>query len=219
MKGGKMNKVFVIALFLVLTLGLVLAIENESGRGNDSSDKNSSEDRNQTSEGIGEDLSEQIAEKKEEIKSGDYNTSLGQLLNVRDLSEDLRELRVNGVRAQTELNITSDTDSEGKTRLKTKLRNGTEAEIKIMPDTASATALERLRLKVCSSDNNCTIQLKDVGNGTNERVQYEVQIERHSKILGIFQSKMQVSVDINAGTGEAKTHKPWWAFLATEPTE
>ena len=103
--------------------------------------------------------------------------------------------------------------------MKTKLKNGQEIEIKIMPDTASERALERLRLKVCSPEKNCTIQLKDVGSGETEKVQYEVQLERHSRILGIFQKKMQVRAEVDAENGDVNIHKPWWAFLATEPAE
>lgn len=226
-----MKKILLIALFLVLGASLVLAAQNGSlGKANNSSDKNTSDIKNQsqdidknesnkTNQGIGQELSEQIRERKEEIKSGDYNGSLGQLLKVRELVNNLKELRVNDVPAQTDLNITAETDNEGKTKLKTKLKNGQEKEIKIMPDTASERALERLRLKICSEENNCTIQLKDVGSGETEKIQYEVQIERHSRILGIFQKKMQVSVDIDAETGETNVHKPWWAFIATEPAE
>lgn len=176
-------------------------------------------DRYQNSSGIGQQLSEQIRARKEEIKSGEYNGSLGQLLRVRELAQNLRELRVNDVPAKTDMNLIADIDSEGKTKLKATLRNGQEKEIKIMPDTASQRALERLRLKVCSPEKNCTIELKDVGNGATEKVQYEVQIERHSRILGIFSKKMQVRAEVDAETGETNVHKPWWAFIATEPAE
>lgn len=185
----------------------------------DSADKGASVEKNQTNQGIGQELSQKIEAKKEEIKSGDYEGSLGQSLNVKELTENLKELRVNGVTAQTKLNITAETDSEGRTNFTTKLRNGQKKEIKIMPDTASKKALESLKIKVCSSENNCTIQLKDVGNGKTEKIQYEVQIERHSKILGIFQKKMHVGADVDAETGETKVNKPWWAFIATEQAE
>ena len=225
-----MKKILLIVLFLVLSMGLVLAAQNDSlGKENNSSNKNASNGKNQSgieknqtnnsNQGIGQEFSQQIRERKEEIKSGEYNGSLGQLLKVRELAQNLRELRVNDIPAQTDLNITAETDTEGKTKLTTKLKNGQEKEIKIMPDTASQTALDRLKLKVCSTENNCTIQLKDVGSGNTEKVQYEVQIERHSRILGIFQKKMQVSADVDAETGDVKTHKPWWAFIATEPAE
>ncbi len=181
--------------------------------------KDASAEKSQTTQGIGQELNEQIRERKEEIKSGDYIGSLGQLLRVRELSQNLRELKVNDVSAQTSLNITAETDSKGKTTLKTKLKNGRDVEIKIMPDAASKKALEVLRVKTCSPANNCTIQLKNTGIGVTEQTQYTVQLERHSKILGIFQKKMHVEADINAETGLARVHKPWWAFLAVEPAE
>ncbi len=191
----------------------ILAVQN------DSKNKILSVEKNQTDLGIGQELSEQIRERKEEIESGEYYGPLGQLMMVRQLAQNLKELRVNGVNAQTDLNITADTDSNGKTKLKVMLKNGQKVEIKIMPDTASENALAALGLKVCSPDKNCTIQLKDVGSGETEKIQYEVQLERHSRILGIFQKKMQVSVDVEAETGDARVHKPWWAFMAAEPSE
>jgi len=210
-----MKKLLLMALFLILGISLVLAAQNNSiGKANDST-----VEKNQTNQGIDQGLSEQIKERKEEIKNGNYTGPLGQLLNVKELTANLRELRVNGVSAQTSLNITIETDSEGKTKLRTKLKNGQEKEIKIMPDTASEKALERLKLKVCSPEKNCTIQLKDVGSGETEKVQYEVQLERHSRILGIFQKKMQVRAEVDAENGDVNIHKPWWAFLATEPAE
>ena len=189
---------------------------NENNENNENSNSNVG---NVEDQGIGQELNEQISVAREEIRSGNYESSQGQLLRVSELAQDLRELRVNGVTAQTDLKITAEKDAAGKTILRTKLRNGTEMEIKIMPDTASARALERLGLKVCSAENNCTLQLKDVGNGETERIQYEVQLERHSKILGLFQKKMQVSASVNAETGETNVHKPWWAFLAQEQVE
>jgi len=113
------------------------------------------------------------------------------------------------------LNVTSNG-----TQLKVHLSNGRNAEIKIMPDTASETALARLRLKVCNETRNCTIQLKEVGQGNETRLAYELQIERHSRILGIFEAKMQVRAEVDAETGEViSVGKPWWAFLATQPEE
>lgn len=191
--------------------------ENETERDdNNDSGENESARGNNTNRGIGQELSEQIRERKEELKAGEYNGSLGQLLQVRELAQNLRELRVNGVTAETELNITAETDEKGETNFTVKLNNGRKAQIKIMPDTAAEIALERLRLKVCSTENNCTIQLKDVGNGSKEDISYELQIERHSRILGIFQKKMQVSTEVDAETGEvSNVKKPWWAFIAT----
>ena len=131
------------------------------------------------------------------------------------------EFRARNYTVGTNLNVTEDLDDRNQTRLRVRLQNGSYRSVKIMPDTAAERALERLRLKVCSEANNCTIVLKDTGerNETEQRLMYEIQIERHSRILGIFQKKMQVRAEVDAETGETQVHKPWWAFIAVEPKE
>lgn len=181
--------------------------------------ENSPDETNQNDQEIGQEINEQINERKMEIKSGDYTNSFGQLLRVRALAHDVKELKINDVAARTDLNITAETDAQGKTKFKTTLRNGQEIEIKIMPDTASEKALEMLKVNVCSSDNNCTIQLKDVGGRSTEKVQYEMQLDKHSKVLGLFQRQMRVKAYVDAETGKTSVHKPWWAFMANELDE
>ena len=86
-----------------------------------------------------------------------------------------------------------------------------------MPDTASETAISRLRLNVCSEENNCQIELKEVGKGEQAQLAYEVQDERHARLFGLFQTKMQIKAQVSAENGEViQTKKPWWAFLASE---
>lgn len=118
----------------------------------------------------------------------------------------------------TEVETTLEVETENqnnKTKLKAKLSDGGKDEIKVMPDTASETALERLKLSVCSAENNCVIQLKEVGN----KATYEIQVERHFKLLALFTAKAQVKAQVDAETGEITVKKPWWAFLATQPQE
>ncbi len=99
-----------------------------------------------------------------------------------------------------------------------KLSNGKNAEIKVMPNAASETALERLRLKSCDED--CTIELKEVSSGGQVRAAYEIKTQRSSKVFGMFNAKMDVEAQVDAETGELiKTNKPWWAFLASEAEE
>ena len=94
------------------------------------------------------------------------------------------------------------------------------AEVKIMPNTASERALERLRLKNCVEEAGCTIELKEVGKGDKVKPAYEIKTQRQSKVLGLFKAKMDVEAQVDAETGELiKTKKPWWAFLASEPAE
>ena len=107
-----------------------------------------------------------------------------------------------------------------KTKLHVALSNGKNAEIKVMPNTASETALERLRLKNCGEENNCQIELKEVGAGEKARMAYEVKVQKSSKVFGMFNAKMDVEAQVDAETGELiRTNKPWWAFLASEAEE
>lgn len=105
---------------------------------------------------------------------------------------------------------------ENKLMIKAKLSNGRNAEIKVMPNTASETALNRLRLKVCAE--NCTIELKEVGNGNETRLAYKLNATKDAKVFGLFKAKANVEAQVDAETGEVITSKkPWW--LAVSSTE
>lgn len=119
---------------------------------------------------------------------------------------------------ELELELENESGSQGnKTKIMTQLSNGRNAEIKIMPDVASERALERLRLRVCTSENNCTLELKEVPVRDENRLAYEIHAEKQSRVLGLFKAKMQVQAQIDAETGEViQSKKPWWAFLASE---
>jgi len=127
------------------------------------------------------------------------------------------QLRVRNITADCACNLTQE-QVQNQTRLYMGMSNGRNAEVKIMPDTASETALQRLSLKNCDED--CTIELKEVGQGENVRAAYEIRTQRNSKFLGLFQTRMQVKAQVDAETGEIiRAQKPWWAFLASEKEE
>ena len=154
-----------------------------------------------------------------QVQDGTYVGEGGQQMMIQKESNNQIQLRVKGVSANCGLNLTQ-TQSQNKTKLETKLSNGRNAEIKIMPDTASETALARLRLKVCSEENECQIELKEVGQGEQVKAAYEMNIQRQAKFLGMFGTRMQVQAQVDAETGEViQTSKPWWAFLASELAE
>ena len=122
---------------------------------------------------------------------------------------------------KTKVNTTLEIEQEennqtNQSKFYAKKSNGIKSEIKIMPDVAAERAFERLRLKVCSEENNCTIVLKDVGNNNNKTLVYEIQVRRHARIIGIFQTRALERAEINAENGKIKTHRPWWMFLATK---
>ena len=102
-------------------------------------------------------------------------------------------------------------EKEGKTFMNGK-------EIKVMPETASARALEVLGAKC--AERNCTIELKEVGKGNETKIAYEVKTEKEVKVLGFIKTKMQVEAQVDAETGEViQTKRPWWSFLAKEEDE
>lgn len=153
------------------------------------------------------------------LEAGNYLDSEGKGFSIDTETGDKLRLRVRNITADLGLNITSE-QIQDRVKLMANLSNGRMAEIKVMPDTASETALRMLRLRVCNESNNCTIVLKEVGIGNQTRPTYEIQAERHAKILGIFQAKMQVNAEIDAETGEVvRVNKPWWSFIATQPEE
>lgn len=80
-----------------------------------------------------------------------------------------------------------------------------EKEIKVMPDTASESAIEKLSL-----NKDVEIELKDTGKPV-----YEVVGSQEKRILGLFKTAVKVTTTLSAETGEIeKTKKPWWSFLA-----
>jgi len=97
-------------------------------------------------------------------------------------------------------------DSEENNKCYKNLSNGRKAEIKIMPETASAKAIERL------GELGFNITLKEVGK---DKVVYELTGNKQGKFLGIFKIMARVKAQVDAETGDVKVIKPWWAFLAS----
>jgi len=150
------------------------------------------------------------------LQSGEYIGEGGQQIMVQAQANEQKQLSVGGATAQTTMTMTQE-QAQDKTVLKAQLSNGRNAEIKVMPDTASEKAIERLQLKGCTEEGGCSIELKEVGKGDAVRAAYEVQAQKESRVLGIFKAQMQVKAQIDAETGEViSAKKPWWAFLASE---
>ena len=100
------------------------------------------------------------------------------------------------------------------TKVDYKLRDGRNFSVKIMPEVASERAIERLGLKVCNESNGCSIGFKEVGVENKTRLFYSLKAEKEGRFLGLFKTKMGVTSDVDAETGEVvRMKKPWWAFL------
>ncbi len=154
-----------------------------------------------------------------QVKSGVLTMQGGKQVQVQIQSNNQIKLKSENIEAMTSMQMTQEQTQNG-TKLQVKLSNGKNVEVKVMPDTASERALERLKLKTCSAENNCTIELKEVKQGEQVKAVYEVQVKKQAKFLGLFKMRMQVQAQVDAENGEViRTKKPWWAFLASESEE
>ena len=195
------KKIFIVLLFLMIfSISFVLAVEGQQG----------------AAAGLGSENGSQLQEK---VQDGEHIGEGGQMFKVQTQANNRIMLEAGGVSADCDCEMVQE-KSENKTQLFVKMSNGQNSEVKVMPNTASEKALERLKLKVCSEENSCQIELKEVGKGNEVKLAYELKTQRQSKILGLFKAQMQVSTQVSAENGEIlKVNKPWWAFLASEPAE
>ncbi len=139
-------------------------------------------------------------------------------VGVKVGSSAVADIATNRVRshAQTKLNLSVDTTS-GTTdaRIRARLSNGRFAEIKVMPETASAVAQAQAEARCAEA--NCSLVLKEVGRGDDARAAYEARVQKDARFLGLFRAKMVLAVLVDAETGDIiAVNRPWWAFLATE---
>jgi len=146
-----------------------------------------------------------------------YTDEYGNSFDIEISDEAKVKIRNRDAEAGSELNLEIE-PTESNVKLTAVLSNGQKSEIKVMPDTASKKALEVLKLKNCNPTNNCTITLKEAGFGNQVNALYEIQAEKHARILWLFEKKMPVKCQISAESSDVINIKePWWAFLATEP--
>ena len=218
MKGDQnmYKKIFSIyALLLVMTMAFAMAQAgiHESGTGLENPELRV------VNQGIGQGLENQAIGQIIKVQSGIHMNNAGQMMKIQQQENKRMRLEVEGVAANCDCNMTQER-VKNKTKLFAKLSNGKNAEIKVMPNTASERALKRLRLKVCSEENGCQIELKEVGVGNKTQLAYELKTQRKSKVFGLFKAQMRVEAQVDAETGEIiQVKKPWWAFLASEPVE
>ena len=174
------------------------------------------EERMENRQAILDSRAQKIIEFRERIKErdGELRVDGRYHIQVRELSPEMRSIIAGKTNARTGLNLSTE-DIDNKTMLRAHLSNGLQADVKIMPDRASAVALKRLRAKC--AERNCTIELKEVSRGNKTMLTYEVQTDKDSRLFFIFKKRMMVRASVDAETGEIiLSKKPWWAFLAKE---
>jgi len=135
----------------------------------------------------------------EELVEVEISTSKGSSsISVEKISEDSISIREGSTSVKTSKKLVIE---EKKLMMETSQGN---KEVKVMPSTASETAINQLKLK------NYEIELKDIGKPV-----YEITGKKDVKVIGFIHAEMVVKSQINAETGAVeKTEKPWWSFLA-----
>jgi len=223
-----MNKIMVLLVSLFLLASITIAEQqgiHEPGTGIEDPDIKAASQG--TGQGAQTNIETQQQNQSEDtqiqtqnrVKSGSYTNENGKQIQVQEQANNRIQLKSGDMSAQTSMQMTQEQTQAG-TKLQVKLSNGKDAEVKVMPDTASEKALESLKLNVCSEENECQIELKEVGQGEQVRAAYEIQVQKQAKILGLFRTKMQVQAQVDAENGEViQSNKPWWAFLASESEE
>jgi hypothetical protein len=226
-----MKKIF--SIFVLASLLLSVFVLGQQGSGSSGGQPEVTGQPELTGQGTGEgtqtDTETQQQNKGEEtqiqnqvktqVKSGSLTIENGKQIQVEEKANNKIQLKSGNVQAETGMQMTQQQTQTG-TKLQVKLSNGKDSEVKVMPDTASEKALERLRIKVCSEENGCQIELKEVGKGEEVKAAYEVKVQKQAKFLGLFKTKMQVQAQVDAENGEViQEKKPWWAFLAADAEE
>ena len=212
-----MKKIFLLAFALLFVMAFVtIQAANEDAGMSDGSENGSSDNAVQNGSVTSTQNQENDSQikVKTQLKSGSYFNAEGKEMQI-NVNNGIK-LIVGNIEANSTMNITQ-SQEQNRTSLHVQLSNGNNAEIKIMPDTASENAIIQLGLKQCNESNNCTIELKEVGSGNQTRAAYEVQAQKEVKVLGLFNAQMQIQTQIDAENGEVvQTGKPWWAFLVSE---
>lgn len=200
-----MKKFSIFFMLVLLAFGLVGAIEMGSKYGTEEMYENMAKVQSGSAEPM------MYGGPQMMLRSGEYLNEMGQTMRIQTEGDQTR-LRVGEYAANCseECNLTREM-VQNRTRIHAQLSNGNMAEIKIMPDVAAERAIERLRLNMCE---NCSIQLKEVGQGNSTAMAYEVQTRSRAKVFGIFNTNVDAEVQVDAETGEIiRTRKPWWAVL------
>jgi len=215
----KISSIALIAVMILsmIAMPLVMAAQGNSGAGqqgaSNESGQGSKVNTQLSTQNQGEEtqLQNQV---QAQVQTGTYMNRAGKQMQVQAGEGNEVKLQAGNIEATTSMAMTQE-QVQNKTKLQVKLSNGLNAEIKVMPDTASETALARLGAKC--EQNNCTIELKEVGTGNQTRAAYEIKIQKQAKVLGLFKAQMQIQAQVDAENGEIiQAKKPWWAFLATE---
>ena len=209
-----MKKLTISLLFVILLIGMTATVFAASTN----AQANSIQERLRENIQERQELREKVRENiRETLQNGEELTTTQKGLILKRIDSEIMEFREQESRIKTRLNINNEGNAS---ELRARLSNGRNAQIKIMPDTAFETALARLRLKVCNESRNCTIELKEAGEGNRTRAVYEARARKTFRLFGFIKNREEVRTIIDAETGEEiEVKRPWWAWMASEADE
>ncbi|HVY01489.1 MAG TPA: hypothetical protein VHA12_01860 [Candidatus Nanoarchaeia archaeon] len=165
---------------------------------------------------------ERMMEFRQELEAHNGTIMVNKMkIRVANLTDEQKTIIAGKINAKTGLNLSAeDINANGTVGsvLRAYLSNGAYADLKVLPDVAAERAVERMKAKC--EERNCSVELKEVGNGNQTRAVYEVKTEKEARMLFVFKTRMKVDAQVDPETGDVlSTHKPWWAFLANEKDE
>jgi hypothetical protein len=214
-----MKKIAIFAVVFILMASVFVTAEQNNETGNMDSGQPELTGSDESGQGNEEANQGEETQLQNQVTDGEYTCEDGSKLQIQKQEGNKMQLQAGNMVANTNMEMTQE-QVGNQTRLRVKLSNGANAEVKIMPDAASVKAMEQLRLNVCSEENACQMELKEVGQGEQMTAAYEVKAQKKAKLFGFIDVDMDVDAQINAESGEIiRSGKPWWAFLATETEE
>jgi hypothetical protein len=138
------------------------------------------------------------------------NTDVNTNADVRSSQNNMIEIK-----GYEKLNLSGNSDLTVGQNMRVTLSNGRFAYIRILPETASVRAQQNLNASC--QNNNCSIELKEVGSEENKTIAYEVTVQKESRIFGLINKKMNIKADVDSQTGNViSVRRPWWSFVAVE---
>ncbi len=182
--------------------------DKESAKQQAESDKESAKQQAESDfESFLQQSSSDFKSKVEENK--DRKVNLEVVNELDENGESKQKIKFRGIGVDTSLNVEG--LEEGKAKIR--LSDGNYQEVKIMPNTAFKIAVEKLK------SSNINIRLEEF-EGEDLAAIYVADADKTIKILGIFETKHNLEVEINIEDGEIKVEdKPWWWFLVEEVEE
>jgi len=197
--------IFCMCVIFLLSLAVIVEAQKGKSKGSGSSGGSSSSS--------GADKKSVIVKEETTYKFVDENDETYQVTIRKETrtqgGKTYEKIKVRGVDAISSTDIKGEGTGKNLNKIRKLLSNNQYKDIKVLPDRASAVAVEKLK-----TNRNLTLNLIEVGQGNNLSVVYEIQGNTTIKLLGLFKVRAVLTARVDAETGELlEFETPWWYFL------